>query len=55
MLLHSSIAGLIIGALKDNDDNDDTATGKCDWVLSIKDKHELNSLTYKPTARTLLR
>jgi len=31
-------AGLAIGALEDNDDNDDTATGNCTWVLSIRDK-----------------
>jgi hypothetical protein len=30
--------GLIIGAFEDNDDNVDTATGNCDWVLSIRDK-----------------
>jgi hypothetical protein len=30
--------GSAIGALEDNDDNDDTATGNSDWVLSIRDK-----------------
>jgi hypothetical protein len=30
--------GLVIGALEDNDDNDDTATGNSDWVLSFRDK-----------------
>jgi hypothetical protein len=33
--------GLVIGALEDNDDNDDTATGNCDWVLSIEDKPKI--------------
>jgi len=43
--------------LEDNDDNDDTATGKCRWVLSIKDKPKLNSLAFKPapSASTQLR
>jgi hypothetical protein len=31
-------AGLVIGVLEDNDDNDDTASGNCGWVLSIRDK-----------------
>jgi hypothetical protein len=30
-------AGSVIGVLEDNDDNDDTATGKSRWVLSIRD------------------
>ena len=39
------------------EDNDDTATGKCRWVLSIKNKPKLNSLAFKtrPTASTQLR
>ena len=45
-------AGLIIGALEDNDDSDDTATGICDWVLSFRDKPKLNSLVFKPAATT---
>jgi hypothetical protein len=43
-------AGLVIGVLEDNDDNDDTAIGNCDWVLSFKDKSKLNSLVFKPAA-----
>jgi hypothetical protein len=39
---------LPIGAFEDNDDNDDTATGKCRWVLSIKDKPKLIDLAFKP-------
>ncbi len=50
MLLHDSIAGLVFGALEDNDDNDDTATGNCEWVLSFRDKHKLNNLAFKPAA-----
>ncbi len=34
-------AGLVFGAIEDNDDNDDTATGNCDWVLSFRDKPKL--------------
>jgi hypothetical protein len=40
-----------IGALED-DDNDDTATGNFDWVLSFKDKPKLNGLVFKPAATT---
>jgi hypothetical protein len=41
---------LRIEALEDNDDNDDTATGNCEWVLSIRDKIKLYSLVFKPAA-----
>jgi hypothetical protein len=44
--------GLILGALEDNDDGDDTATGNCEWVLSIRDKPKLNSLAFKPAVAT---
>src|SRR5664279_2397765 len=37
-------AGLTIGAIEDDDDNDDTATGNCEWVLSFRDKPKLYSL-----------
>jgi hypothetical protein len=37
-------AGLIIGALEDSDDNDDTAIGRCGWALSFRDKPKLYSL-----------
>ena len=40
------------GALEDNDDDDDTATGICDWVLSFRDKPKLNSLVFKPQPLT---
>ena len=43
---------LRIEALEDNDDNDDTATGNCEWVLSIRDKIKLCSLVFKPAAAT---
>jgi len=43
---------LIIGVLEDNDDNDDTATGNSDWVLSIKDKPKLYDLAFKPAVAT---
>jgi hypothetical protein len=45
-------AGSVIGALEDNDDNDDTATGNCEWVLSIRHKPKLYSLAFKPAAPT---
>jgi hypothetical protein len=45
-------AGLAIRALEDNDDNDDTAIGNCDWVLSFRDKHKLKNLAFKPAAAT---
>jgi hypothetical protein len=35
--------------LEDNDDGDDTPTGKCGWVLSIRDKLKV----FKPEAATL--
>ncbi len=38
--------------MEDNDDNDDTATGICDWVLSIRDKPKLLSLAFKTAAAT---
>jgi hypothetical protein len=44
---------VVIGALEDNDDNDDTATGNCDWVLSFRDKPKLKGLVFKPAATTL--
>ena len=36
--------GLAIGALEDNDGDDDAATGICGWVLSFRDKPKLYSL-----------
>jgi hypothetical protein len=45
-------AVLVIGALEDDHDNDDTATGNCGWVLSFKDKPKLNGLVFKPAATT---
>jgi hypothetical protein len=45
-----SEGGLAIGALEDNDDNDDTAAGNCEWVLSIRDKPKLYSLAFKLAA-----
>jgi hypothetical protein len=41
-----SEAGLVIGVLEDNDD---TASGNCGWVLSFRDKLKLNGLVFKPT------
>jgi hypothetical protein len=38
--------------LEDSDDGDDTVIGNFDWVLSIRDKSELFSLTFKPEAAT---
>ena len=35
-------AGLIIVALQDNDDTDDTTTRKCCWTLSFKDNSKRN-------------
>ena len=32
----TSEAGLVIGALEDNDDTDKKRTGICEWVLSFK-------------------
>jgi hypothetical protein len=34
-------AALYVGVLEDNDDGDDTASGGCDWVLSIRDEPKL--------------
>jgi len=45
-------AGLAIGVLEDNDDNDDTATGNCDGVLSFRDNSKLFSLAFKPAVAT---
>ena len=44
--------GSVIGALEDNDDNDDTATGNCGWVLSFRDNSKLFSLAFKPAVAT---
>lgn len=43
-------AGLVIGALEDDEDNDDDTSGICGWVLSFRDKPKLNSLVFKPAA-----
>jgi hypothetical protein len=48
----SAKAGLVIGALEDNDDNDDTATGNCGWVLSIRDKHKLDNFSLQTSPPT---
>ena len=45
-------AGLVTGALEDDDDNDDTATRNFDWVLSFRDKPKLNGLVFKSAATT---
>ena len=41
-------AGLVFGALEDDDDNDDTTSGICDWVLSFRDKPNLYSFVLNP-------
>ncbi len=46
----AGMGGLVIGVLEDNDDNDDTATRNCDWVLSFKYKPKLKGLVFKPAA-----
>ena len=43
-------AGLVIGALEDDEDNDDDTSGIRGWVLSFRDKPKLNSLVFKPAA-----
>jgi hypothetical protein len=41
---------LVIGAFEDSDDGDDTVSGNCDWVLSIRSNPKLCSLAFKIAA-----
>jgi len=41
-----------LGALEDDDDNDDETSRICDWVLSFRNKPKLHSLTFKLIAMT---